>query len=112
MPKAKAEELIAGCPKHVFTEINEPLNDGIYYWGKFWSGSKLFVDTMYPDNQMLVGAYPGGHRTGYVYHPYILHETGPALCPEVFVPRPGYLNRYAKRMDQGGNRYYARMVFE
>lgn len=72
---------------------------------------KLFVDPLFPANNMLLG-YKEPHMldNGYVYCPYVaLTETPIILDPEEFKPQRGYLTRYGKRLISP--KPYARMNF-
>ena len=88
-----------------------PTNIGansIEYKGKFMGRYDLYVDPMYPQDEILVG-YKGANAmdAGYVYAPYIPLQQLPTITdPETFQPRKGILTRYGKVRIEPGNRFY------
>jgi len=88
-----------------------PTNMGknsIEYRGKFMGRYDLFVDPMYPQDEIMVG-YKGANAmdTGFVYAPYIPLQQLPTIVdPETFQPRKGILTRYGKVTLEPYNRYY------
>ena len=88
-----------------------PTNIGrnsIEYRGKFMGRYDLFVDPMYPQDEILVG-YKGANAmdAGYVYAPYIpLQQLPTVVDPETFQPRKGLLTRYGKVQIEPYNRFY------
>ena len=88
-----------------------PTNMGknsIEYKGKFMGRYDLYVDPMYPQDEIMVG-YKGGNAmdSGYVYAPYIPLQQLPTIVdPETFQPRKGILTRYGKVTLEPYNRYY------
>ena len=88
-----------------------PTNIGansIEYKGKFMGRYDLYVDPMYPQDEILVG-YKGANAmdAGYVYAPYIPLQQLPTITdPETFQPRKGILTRYGKVQIQPMNRFY------
>jgi len=88
-----------------------PTNIGrnsIEYKGKFMGRYDLYVDPMYPTDEILVG-YKGQNAmdAGYVYAPYIPLQQLPTITdPESFQPRKGILTRYGKVQIEPMNRFY------
>ena len=88
-----------------------PTNIGansIEYKGKFMGRYDLYVDPMYPTDEILVG-YKGANAmdAGYVYAPYIPLQQLPTITdPESFQPRKGILTRYGKVHIEPYNRFY------
>jgi len=80
----------------------------IEYRGKFAGKYDLFIDPLWPEDEILMG-YKGGSPMdgGFVYCPYIPIEALPTITdPETFQPRKGILTRYAKAAIQPANRFY------
>jgi hypothetical protein len=80
----------------------------IEYRGKFAGKYDLFIDPLYPEDEILMG-YKGGTPMdgGFVYCPYIPIEALPTITdPETFQPRKGILTRYAKAAVQPASRFY------
>lgn len=82
-----AAKLEGGLPR----DLGPTTNDGttIQYKGKFAGKYDLYVDPMYPDDEILMG-YKGSNPmdTGFVYSPYIPIEALPAVTdPDSFNPR-------------------------
>jgi len=88
-----------------------PTNIGrnsIEYKGKFMGRYDLYVDPMYPTDEILVG-YKGANAmdSGYCYCPYIPLQQLPTIVdPETFQPRKGILTRYGKVTIEPYNRFY------
>lgn len=88
-----------------------PTNIGrnsIEYKGKFMGRYDLYVDPMYPSDEILMG-YKGANAmdAGYVYAPYIPLQQLPTITdPESFQPRKGILTRYGKVQIEPMNRFY------
>jgi hypothetical protein len=88
-----------------------PTNIGgnsIEYKGKFMGRYDLFVDPMYPTDEILVG-YKGANAmdSGLIYAPYIPLQQLPTITdPESFQPRKGILTRYGKVQIEPYNRFY------
>jgi hypothetical protein len=88
-----------------------PTNIGansIEYKGKFMGRYDLYVDPMYPTDEILVG-YKGANAmdAGYIYAPYIPLQQLPTITdPESFQPRKGILTRYGKVHIEPYNRFY------
>jgi hypothetical protein len=80
----------------------------IEYRGKFAGKYDLFIDPLWPEDEIMMG-YKGGSPLdgGFVYCPYIPIETLPTITdPETFQPRKGILTRYAKAAIQPAHRFY------
>ena len=88
-----------------------PTNMGrnsIEYKGKFMGRYDLYVDPMYPSDEILVG-YKGANAmdAGLIYAPYIPLQQLPTITdPESFQPRKGILTRYGKVQIEPYNRFY------
>jgi hypothetical protein len=91
-----------------------PTNMGansIEFKGKFMGRYDLYVDPMFPQDEILVG-YKGSNAmdAGFIYAPYIPLQQLPTITdPETFQPRKGILTRYGKVQIQPYNRFY-RMI--
>ena len=80
----------------------------IEYRGKFAGKYDLFIDPLWPEDEIMMG-YKGGSPMdgGFVYCPYIPIEALPTITdPETFQPRKGILTRYAKAAIQPASRFY------
>jgi hypothetical protein len=80
----------------------------IEYKGKFAGKYDLYVDPMYPTDEIMVG-YKGSNAmdTGYVYAPYIPLQQLPTITdPQTFQPRKGILTRYGKVAVTPQSRFY------
>ena len=88
-----------------------PTNIGrnsIEYKGKFMGRYDLYVDPMYPTDEIMMG-YKGANAmdSGYIYAPYIPLQQLPTITdPESFQPRKGILTRYGKVQIEPMNRFY------
>lgn len=87
-----------------------PTNMGtnIEFKGKFAGKYDLYVDPLYPEDEILVG-YKGANAmdAGYVYAPYIALQTFPTVVdPQTFQPRKGIMTRYGKVAITPESRYY------
>ena len=88
-----------------------PTNIGgnaIQFKGKFMGRYDLYVDPMFPTDEILVG-YKGANAmdSGFVYAPYIpLQQLPTVVDPETFQPRKGILTRYGKVHIEPMNRFY------
>ena len=88
-----------------------PTNMGrntIDYKGKFMGRYDLYVDPMFPTDEILMG-YKGSNAmdAGYIYAPYIPLQQLPTIVdPESFHPRKGILTRYGKVQIEPMNRFY------
>jgi hypothetical protein len=80
----------------------------ITYKGKFMGRYELWVDPMYPEDEIMIG-YKGDNAmdTGYVYAPYIPLQSLPTITdPQDFQPRKGILTRYGKAAVGPYYRFY------
>jgi len=88
-----------------------PTNMGktnIEYRGKFAGKYDLFVDPLYPEDEIMIG-YKGSNAmdSGFVYAPYIPIQQLPTITdPETFQPRKGILTRYGKAAITPEARFY------
>ena len=87
-----------------------PTNMGqnIEYKGKFAGKYDLYVDPLFPTDEILV-AYKGANAmdAGFVYCPYIPLQQLPTITdPETFQPRKGILTRYGKAAITPQSRFY------
>jgi len=83
-------------------------SNSIQYKGKFMGRYDLYIDPMYPQDEILMG-YKGQNAmdAGYVYAPYIpLQQLPTVVDPETFQPRKGLLTRYGKVQIEPNNRFY------
>jgi hypothetical protein len=84
------------------------LGASIQYKGK-WAGMyDVYVDPLYPEDEILVG-YKGNNamETGYVYSPYIPIQMLPTVVdPDSFQPRKGLITRYGKTAISPSSRWY------
>jgi hypothetical protein len=83
-------------------------NNQIQFKGKFMGRYDLYIDPMFPTDEIIVG-YKGANAmdAGMVYAPYIpLQQLPTVVDPESFQPRKGLLTRYGKVMIQPHNRFY------
>ena len=89
---------------------DSPTNMGqsIEYKGKFAGKYDLYVDPLFPTDEILV-AYKGANAmdAGFVYCPYIPLQQLPTITdPETFQPRKGILTRYGKAALTPQSRFY------
>ena len=80
----------------------------VEYKGKLAGQFDLYVDPMYPEDEILIG-YKGANAmdSGYVYCPYIpLQQTPTITDPETFQPRKGIITRYGKAAVAPASRFY------
>jgi len=80
----------------------------IAYKGKFAGKYNLYIDPMYPEDEMMIG-YKGSSPmdAGYVYSPYIPLQQLPTITdPQTFQPRKGILTRYGKSAVTPESRFY------
>ena len=87
-----------------------PTNMGtkVQYKGKFAGKYDLYVDPLWPEDEILVG-YKGSNAMegGYVYAPYIPIQMLPTVVnPDDFQPRKGLLTRYGKAVITPESRWY------
>jgi len=81
---------------------------GVAYKGKFAGKYDMYVDPLYPEDEILVG-YKGESPmdAGYVYAPYIPLQLLPTVTdPDTFQPRKGILTRYGKVAIAPESRFY------
>jgi hypothetical protein len=87
-----------------------PTNMGrkIEYKGKFAGKYDLYVDPLYPEDEIMMGYQgTGAMDTGFVYAPYIPLQQLPTITdPETFQPRKGILTRYGKAAITPQTRFY------
>ncbi len=92
-------------------ESDKPSNMGkgsIEHRGKFAGKYDLYVDPLFPQDEILMG-YKGGNAmdAGFIYAPYIPLQALPTVVdPETFQPRKGILTRYGKVAIEPYNRWY------
>jgi len=82
--------------------------NGVSYVGKFMGRYDLYVDPLYPEDEILMG-YKGNSPmdAGYVYAPYIPLQGLPKIVdPETFQPRKGLITRYGKAAITPESRFY------
>ena len=87
---------------------NNMSKSGIAFRGKFMGRYDLFVDPLYPTDELLMG-YKGDNamETGYMHCPYIPIQNLPTIVdPETFQPRKGIMTRYGKALIQPAQRMY------
>jgi hypothetical protein len=82
--------------------------NSIEYKGKFAGKYDLYVDPMYPEDEIMIGYKGTGPMdAGYVYCPYIPLQQLPTITdPETFQPRKGILTRYGKAAVTPESRFY------
>ena len=83
-------------------------NAQIQFKGKFAGRYDLYVDPMYPDDEIMVG-YKGANAmdAGFIYAPYIPLQQLPTITdPQTFQPRKGILTRYGKVQVEPSARFY------
>ena len=83
-------------------------NGTVEYKGKFAGKYDLYVDPMYPEDEIMMGYKGSGPMdAGYVYCPYIPLQQLPTITdPTTFQPRKGILTRYGKAAVSPANRFY------
>ena len=84
------------------------LGANINYAGKLMGQFDVYVDPLFPDDELLMG-YKGGSPmdSGFVYAPYIPIQMLPTITdPETFQPRKGLLTRYGKTAVTPESRFY------
>jgi len=91
-------------------DTDRPTNMGttIAYKGKFAGKYDLYIDPLWPEDEILVG-YKGTNAmdAGFVYSPYIPLQQLPTITdPESFQPRKGILTRYGKAALAPASRFY------
>ncbi len=80
----------------------------VEYRGKFAGKYDLYVDPMYPEDEIMVGYKGTGPMdAGFVYCPYIPLQQLPTITdPATFQPRKGILTRYGKAAVAPASRFY------
>jgi len=80
----------------------------ILYKGKFAGKYDLYVDPLYPQDEIMMGYKGAGPMdAGYVYAPYIPLQQLPTIYdPDTFQPRKGILTRYGKLAIEPAARFY------
>jgi hypothetical protein len=83
-------------------------NTSIEFKGKFAGRYDLFVDPMFPTDEILMGYKGSGPMdSGFIYCPYIPLQQLPTITdPETFQPRKGLLTRYGKVAIQPASRFF------
>jgi len=84
------------------------LGANINYAGKLQGMFDVYVDPLFPDDEMLMG-YKGSSPmdAGFVYSPYIPLQMLPTITdPETFQPRKGLLTRYGKTAVTPESRFF------
>ena len=80
----------------------------IEYKGKWMGAYDVYVDPLYPEDEILVG-YKGASPmdAGFVYAPYIPLQMLPTITdPQTFQPRKGLITRYATAQINPSSRFY------
>ena len=82
--------------------------NSIQYKGKFAGKYDLYIDPMYPEDEIMIGYKGAGPMdAGYVYCPYIPLQQLPTITdPQTFQPRKGILTRYGKAAVTPASRFY------
>ena len=98
-----AAKLEGGLPRNM-----GPSPTSITYKGKFAGKYDLFIDPMYPEDEIMIGYKGSGPMdAGYVYCPYIPLQQLPTITdPQTFQPRKGILTRYGKAAVAPASRFY------
>jgi hypothetical protein len=94
-----------------YPQSDRPTNitaNSIEYKGKFAGRYDLYVDPMYPEDEIMIGYKGAGPMdAGYVYCPYIPLQQLPTITdPQTFQPRKGILTRYGKAAVAPASRFY------
>ena len=80
----------------------------IEYKGKWMGQYDVYVDPLYPEDELLLG-YKGSSPmdAGFVYAPYIPLQMLPTITdPNTFQPRKGLITRYATAQISPAARFY------
>ena len=80
----------------------------IEYKGKWLGQYNVYVDPLYPEDEILLG-YKGSSPmdAGFVYAPYIPLQMLPTITdPQTFQPRKGLITRYATAQINPSSRFY------
>ena len=89
-------------------EADGQLGASVTYKGKWMGQYDVYVDPLYPDDEILMG-YKGNSPmdSGFCYCPYIPLQMLPTITdPETFQPRKGLLTRYGKAEITAASRFY------
>ena len=84
------------------------LGASITYKGKWLGQYDVYVDPLYPEDEILMG-YKGSSPmdAGFVYAPYIPLQMLPTITdPDTFQPRKGLITRYATAQINPASRFY------
>tara|TARA_R110000824_G_scaffold61487_7_gene163545 strand:- start:2877 stop:4499 length:1623 start_codon:yes stop_codon:yes gene_type:complete len=84
------------------------LGASITYKGKWLGQYDVYVDPLYPEDEILMG-YKGSSPmdAGFVYAPYIPLQMLPTITdPNTFQPRKGLITRYATAQINPASRFY------
>jgi len=84
------------------------LGASIEYKGKWMGQYDVYVDPLYPEDEILLG-YKGASPmdAGFVYAPYIPLQMLPTITdPNTFQPRKGLITRYATAQINPASRFY------
>jgi len=99
-----AAKLEGGIP----TDNAGQLGAAITYKGKWMGQYDVYVDPLYPEDEILLG-YKGSSPmdAGFVYAPYIPLQMLPTITdPNTFQPRKGLITRYATAQISPAARFY------
>jgi hypothetical protein len=82
--------------------------NSIQYKGKLAGKYDMYIDPMYPEDEIMVGYKGAGPMdAGFVYSPYIPLQQLPTITdPSTFQPRKGILTRYGKAAVTPESRFY------
>lgn len=83
-------------------------NTSIEFKGKFAGRYDLFVDPMFPTDEIMMGYKGSGPMdSGFIYCPYIPLQQLPTITdPDSFQPRKGIITRYGKVAIQPASRFF------
>jgi len=99
-----AAKLEGGAPP----EVAGQLGNSITYKGKWMGQFDVYVDPLYPEDELLIG-YKGASSmdSGFIYCPYVPLQMLPTITdPETFQPRKGLITRYGKVAVSPESRFY------
>ena len=101
-----ASKLEGGAPESAAPTNISP--NSVSYKGKLAGRYDLYVDPMYPEDEIMLGYKGTGPMdSGYVYSPYIPLQQLPTIVdPGTFQPRKGILTRYGKAAVAPSGRFY------
>jgi hypothetical protein len=101
---SSAAKLEGGLPAN----SDGQLGASVQYKGKWMGMYDVYVDPLYPDDEILMG-YKGNSPmdSGFAYCPYVPLQMLPTITdPETFQPRKGLLTRYGKAEISPASRFY------